>query len=64
MKLYAVYGLDGDLVRPPETTESKAWNRVARFIGMSVDELKDRRGYTCEEVEIVRKGERDASEKE
>ncbi len=58
MKLYAVYGLDGKPVRPPETTEFKAWNRVARFIGMSVDELKERRGYTCEPVEIVRKGER------
>lgn len=58
MKLYAVYGLDGKPVRPPETTEFKAWNRVARFIGMSIDELKEVRGFTCVEVEIVRKGER------
>jgi hypothetical protein len=64
MKLYAVYGPDGKpvhgvgrvtYIHPEEKT---AW-WLAGFLYPEKIEQAERAGYTCEPVEIVRKGERD-----
>ncbi len=62
MKLYAVYGPDGKRLSDAMPTTATAWGSAAIRGHIRMDDnvrrLK-RAGYTCEPVEIVRKGERD-----
>ncbi len=62
MKLYAVYGPDGKRLSDAKKTERSAWESACirgniHGVG-AVPSLKGA-GYTCVEVEIVRKVERD-----
>lgn len=62
MKLYAIYDKDGNLAKRgirwdgfAHDTKWAAWHSSGFTDNSSVRRAK-REGYTCEEVEIVRKG--------
>ena len=62
MKLYAIYDKDGNLAKRgirwdgfAHDTKWAAW-RSSGFTDNSSVRRAKREGYTCEEVEIVRKG--------
>lgn len=58
MKLYAIYDKDGNRVSLACEKKWQAWMYTAKYpvsIDTAIRRAK-REGYTCEEVEIVRKG--------